>query len=284
MGRVKLQIRRIENNTNRQVTFSKRRNGLIKKAYELSVLCDIDIALIMFSPSGRLSHFSGRRRIEDVIGRYVNLPEHDRAGVNMNKEYLMRTLNKLQCESDMAIQLSNGGVANTKVEKLQQEISMCQQQLQICVERLRYFDAAPMSISPCTPSTDLESCEKLFMDSLALVCDKKKLLLSNSQHSLPAYDPSTTEFSVYLQPQQGGMPNGFGYDVVQWVPEIISNHGHPMFHNSDPFMSFRDDGIYESITAQMEPQVGGDTWQQAYVSAELLSSPIPPAPLPLEHI
>ena len=80
MGRVKLQIKRIENTTNRQVTFSKRRNGLIKKAYELSVLCDIDIALIMFSPSNRLSHFSGRSGVEDVILRYMNLPEHDRGG------------------------------------------------------------------------------------------------------------------------------------------------------------------------------------------------------------
>ena len=62
MGRVKLQIKKIENTTNRQVTFSKRRNGLIKKAYELSVLCDVDVALIMFSPSGRLSHFSGNKR------------------------------------------------------------------------------------------------------------------------------------------------------------------------------------------------------------------------------
>jgi MADS-box transcription enhancer factor 2B len=60
MGRVKLPIKRIENNTNRHVTFSKRRNGLIKKAYELSVLCDIDIALLMFSPSRRLCPFSGR--------------------------------------------------------------------------------------------------------------------------------------------------------------------------------------------------------------------------------
>lgn len=60
MGRVKLPIKRIENNTNRHVTFSKRRNGLIKKAYELSVLCDIDIALLMFSPSKRLCPFSGR--------------------------------------------------------------------------------------------------------------------------------------------------------------------------------------------------------------------------------
>lgn len=62
MGRVKLQIKKIENTTNRQVTFSKRRNGLIKKAYELSVLCDVDVALIMFSPSGRVSIFSGNRR------------------------------------------------------------------------------------------------------------------------------------------------------------------------------------------------------------------------------
>ncbi|WMV27361.1 hypothetical protein MTR67_020746 [Solanum verrucosum] len=62
MGRVKLQIKKIENTTNRQVTFSKRRNGLIKKAYELSVLCDVDVALIMFSPSGRVSTFSGNKR------------------------------------------------------------------------------------------------------------------------------------------------------------------------------------------------------------------------------
>lgn len=62
MGRVKLPMKRIESTTNRQVTYSKRRNGLIKKAYELSVLCDIDIALVMFSPSGRLSQFSGKAR------------------------------------------------------------------------------------------------------------------------------------------------------------------------------------------------------------------------------
>ncbi|KHN26066.1 Agamous-like MADS-box protein AGL15 [Glycine soja] len=78
MGRVKLEIKRIENPTNRQVTFSKRRNGLIKKAYELSILCDIDIAVIMFSPSGRVNHFSGRRRIEDVFTRYINLPDQVR--------------------------------------------------------------------------------------------------------------------------------------------------------------------------------------------------------------
>ncbi|ERM94241.1 hypothetical protein AMTR_s00010p00214260 [Amborella trichopoda] len=106
MGRVKLQIKKIENSTNRQVTFSKRRNGLIKKAYELSILCDIDIALIMFSPSGRLSQFSGKKRIEDVLARYVNLPDHDRGGPLQNQEYLNRALKKLKCESDIASHLT----------------------------------------------------------------------------------------------------------------------------------------------------------------------------------
>ncbi|MFS7924654.1 putative transcription factor MADS-type1 family [Helianthus anomalus] len=78
MGRNKLPMKRIENNTSRLVTFCKRRNGLIKKAYELSVLCDIDIALIMFSPSGRLNHFSCKRRTEDVLNRFVNLSDSER--------------------------------------------------------------------------------------------------------------------------------------------------------------------------------------------------------------
>ena len=51
-------MKRIENTTSRQVTFSKRRNGLLKKAYELSVLCDAEVAAIIFSQKGRLYEFS----------------------------------------------------------------------------------------------------------------------------------------------------------------------------------------------------------------------------------
>ncbi|XP_071922420.1 MADS-box protein SOC1-like [Coffea arabica] len=58
MVRGKTQIKRIENSTSRQVTFSKRRKGLLKKAFELSVLCDAEVALIVFSPSGKLFEFS----------------------------------------------------------------------------------------------------------------------------------------------------------------------------------------------------------------------------------
>lgn len=54
-------MKRIENATSRQVTFSKRRNGLLKKAFELSVLCDAEVALIIFSPRGKLYEFASNR-------------------------------------------------------------------------------------------------------------------------------------------------------------------------------------------------------------------------------
>eukprot|EP00249_Psilotum_nudum_P015455 c25334_g1_i3 orf=295-717(-) len=73
MGRGKIQIKRIENTTSRQVTFSKRRSGLLKKARELSVLCDAEVALIIFSSTGKLSEFSNTS-MKKIIDRYQKCP------------------------------------------------------------------------------------------------------------------------------------------------------------------------------------------------------------------
>ncbi|XP_050290781.1 agamous-like MADS-box protein MADS1 [Quercus robur] len=69
IGRGKIEIKRIENTTNRQVTFCKRRNGLLKKAYELSVLCDAEVALIVFSTRGRLYEYANNS-VKSTIERY----------------------------------------------------------------------------------------------------------------------------------------------------------------------------------------------------------------------
>ncbi|XP_059289912.1 floral homeotic protein AGAMOUS isoform X1 [Lycium ferocissimum] len=69
LGRGKIEIKRIENTTNRQVTFCKRRNGLLKKAYELSVLCDAEVALIVFSSRGRLYEYANNS-VKETIERY----------------------------------------------------------------------------------------------------------------------------------------------------------------------------------------------------------------------
>ncbi|KAF4353554.1 hypothetical protein F8388_024359 [Cannabis sativa] len=70
MGRGKVELKRIENKINRQVTFAKRRNGLLKKAYELSVLCDAEVALIIFSARGKLFEFCSGPSITKTLERY----------------------------------------------------------------------------------------------------------------------------------------------------------------------------------------------------------------------
>ncbi|CAH8384692.1 unnamed protein product [Eruca vesicaria subsp. sativa] len=69
MAREKIRIKKIDNLTARQVTFSKRRRGIFKKADELSILCDADVALIIFSATGKLFEFSSSR-MRDILGRY----------------------------------------------------------------------------------------------------------------------------------------------------------------------------------------------------------------------
>ncbi|XP_057777496.1 MADS-box protein 04g005320-like [Salvia miltiorrhiza] len=70
MGRGKVELKRIENKINRQVTFAKRRNGLLKKAYELSILCDAEVALIIFSSKGKLYEFCSSSSMTKTLERY----------------------------------------------------------------------------------------------------------------------------------------------------------------------------------------------------------------------
>ncbi|XP_020984465.2 agamous-like MADS-box protein AGL104 [Arachis duranensis] len=270
MGRVKLEIKRIENTTNRQVTFSKRRNGLIKKAYELSILCDIDIALIMFSPSGRLNHFSGKRRIEDVFTRYINLPDQERDNaVNFpephygryiyNKEYLLRTLQQLRNENDIALQLANPGVINSEIEELQQEVSRLHQQLQLAEDQIRAYEPDPLKM---TSMEELESGEKNLMETLTRVMQRKEYLLSSH---LPTYDPSTIQ----------GMASTF--ENVGWLQNGTQNHNQ-IFDASTPLDPLRDlqSSIYDPFPQGTNSQsdtrnIGechvtnqNDTWPQGY--------------------
>ncbi|KAF3640253.1 Agamous-like MADS-box protein AGL8 -like protein [Capsicum annuum] len=70
MGRGRVQLKRIENKINRQVTFSKRRSGLLKKAHEISVLCDAEVGLIVFSTKGKLFEYANDSCMERILERY----------------------------------------------------------------------------------------------------------------------------------------------------------------------------------------------------------------------
>ncbi|KAJ7956501.1 MADS box transcription factor [Quillaja saponaria] len=86
MGRGRVQLKRIENKINRQVTFSKRRSGLLKKAHEISVLCDAEVALIVFNTKGKLFEYSTDSCMERILERYERCSYSERQLVGNDLE------------------------------------------------------------------------------------------------------------------------------------------------------------------------------------------------------
>nr|BAO00919.1 DEF-like protein [Orchis italica] len=95
MGRGKIEIKKIENPTNRQVTYSKRRAGIMKKARELTVLCDAEVSLVMFSSTGKFSEYcSPSSETKKIFDRYQQV-----SGINLwssQYEKMQNTLNHLK--------------------------------------------------------------------------------------------------------------------------------------------------------------------------------------------
>ncbi|KAL6501912.1 hypothetical protein OROGR_027045 [Orobanche gracilis] len=105
MGRGKIEIKRIENSSNRQVTYSKRRNGIMKKAKEISVLCDAHVSVIIFASSGKIHEFcSPSTTLVDMLEQY-----HKLSGKRLwdaKHEHLDNEINRIKKENDtMQIEL-----------------------------------------------------------------------------------------------------------------------------------------------------------------------------------
>ncbi|XP_059458347.1 agamous-like MADS-box protein AGL9 homolog isoform X5 [Corylus avellana] len=94
MGRGKVQLKRIEDKISRQVTFSKRKGGLMKKANELAVLCDVEVALLIFSDRGRLYEFCSTESLEEILERYRIHAEEEAA---VRKRAEQEKMNLAEC-------------------------------------------------------------------------------------------------------------------------------------------------------------------------------------------
>ncbi|KAG6474434.1 hypothetical protein ZIOFF_068369 [Zingiber officinale] len=125
MVREKIQIRKIDNTAARQVTFSKRRRGLFKKASELSVLCDADVALIVFSSTGKLFEFcssSMKQILEKHSSHTKNLEKQDQVSLDLNLDnYKYVSLKKQITEASLQLRQMRGeALESLTVEELQQ--------------------------------------------------------------------------------------------------------------------------------------------------------------------
>ncbi|XP_058747784.1 MADS-box protein AGL24-like [Vicia villosa] len=94
MARQKIKIKKIDNATARQVTFSKRRRGIFKKAEELSVLCDAEVGLIIFSTTGKLYEYASSS-MKDIITRYT---QHSQQNNKLDKPLQLQVEKSLSAE------------------------------------------------------------------------------------------------------------------------------------------------------------------------------------------
>ncbi|XP_047054394.1 MADS-box transcription factor 3-like isoform X3 [Lolium rigidum] len=168
-GRGRIEIKRIENTTNRQVTFCKRRNGLLKKAYELSVLCEAEVALIVFSGRGRLYEYSNNS-VKATIERYK------------------------KANSDTS---NSGTVAEVNAQYYQQESSKLRQQIS-SLQNSNSRSLVRDSVSTMTPR-DLKQLEGRLEKGIAKIRARKNELMYAEVEYMQKREMELHNDNIYLR-------------------------------------------------------------------------------------
>ncbi|CAM0909282.1 unnamed protein product [Alopecurus aequalis] len=151
MGRGKVEMRRIENKAKRQVTFSKRRGGLLKKAHELAVLCDAHLGVVIFSCTGKLfeycsPHTRAPVSLHSKIQRYGSVTNDQLQGTDHDDDQQMLT----------------------EMARLRRECN----QLETSIRRHNGEDLSPLS------EEELGNLQKQFESALGKVRERKDELLN----------------------------------------------------------------------------------------------------------
>ncbi|KAK2642773.1 hypothetical protein Ddye_024536 [Dipteronia dyeriana] len=107
-GKQKIEIKRIEDDNDRLVTFSKRRSGIFKKASEIVTLTGVEIGVIVFSPTGKPYSF-GHPSIEAISNRFLRLNLEPNCNANPFFEARCKArINELiECHKYLLAQLDN---------------------------------------------------------------------------------------------------------------------------------------------------------------------------------
>ncbi|XP_059303618.1 agamous-like MADS-box protein AGL65 [Lycium ferocissimum] len=265
MGRVRLSMKRLESSSNRQVTYFKRRTGMLKKAQEISVLCDIDILLLMLSPSGKPTLFQGERsNFDEIIANFARLTPQARAKRKLESlETLRKTFKKL--DHDIGVQDFLDASAPS-FEELLNQVNVLQSRFTNIESRLSWW-SNPDKINKVE---DLELMESALRESLNAVHVQK---LQNTMHlPLPMsneQDGQTSQWHPANKIQHMPFPEApnilpqenIGYSGDTSVEESS--------HVMDPGEELQLDQARQATTAILDDSVLDDLNSIAYLRHQL---------------
>ncbi|RCV32007.1 hypothetical protein SEVIR_6G230500v4 [Setaria viridis] len=221
MGRGRVELKRIENKINRQVTFAKRRNGLLKKAYELSVLCDAEVALIIFSNRGKLYEFCSTQSMPKTLEKYqkCSYAGPETALQNRESEQLKSSRNeylKLKARVEN-LQRTQRNLLGEDLDSLDiKELEHLEKQLDSSLKHIRSTRTQHM----VDQLTELQRKEQMFSE--ANKCLRRKLEESNQVIWQQAWEHGEPQPEVQQQQHQLQGGNGFFHplDAARGEPTL----------------------------------------------------------------
>ncbi|KAJ3687785.1 hypothetical protein LUZ61_016949 [Rhynchospora tenuis] len=196
MGRRKIPIEPKETKAERQLSFLKRNVGLAKKAYELSVLCDVDVALIMYSPKGVLRHFSSKspnaaKILQGLVQHRNNMPEEERARLQLPQD-IINKINTTAAQDEAANQLGPDAARREEIERKNRELRLLQETKRMLCPAMETLHS-------------LSEREKSLEERLSAIVERKRqMLMHHHQQTVQRLGmryPSSS--SVQVQPQGG---------------------------------------------------------------------------------
>ncbi|XP_056850416.1 agamous-like MADS-box protein AGL104 isoform X4 [Raphanus sativus] len=161
-------------------------------------------------------------RIEDVLEKYINLPDQERDKGIKNKEYLLRTLEQIKTENDMAFQINEPRheAIHSDVEELEKEVCRLKQQLHISAEELRKFEPDPVRF---TSMEEMEACETHLLSTLTRVVQRREHLLSRScgapstqqsMENIEGWEPEAESKQARIIANSAYASNQLSYDLL----------------------------------------------------------------------
>ncbi|XXG78469.1 hypothetical protein AAC387_Pa08g2408 [Persea americana] len=205
MGRGKVELKRIENTTSRQVTFSKRRNGLLKKAFELSVLCDAEVSLIAFSATGKAYQFSSHD-MERTISKYrsmAGVPELNVRHPRTTIEFWRAELDNLRRSKDSLEARLKHLVGEDLISLNMKELKQLERQVKVGVERIRTRKRCIIS----EHISLLKGKQRALQDENACLQRKVKLHETETSSRSLANNQLAIDFQGIGKSRMDGVPN-----------------------------------------------------------------------------